>query len=148
LTSQKNKSRDFPELIDAGFMELVGYQTKGQLKKMPRLELMVFQKIRGAIQGDPSCIKFLLKHINRRAPKIVPNPITSESEEPDGSLLRKYHDGREEIIWPDGSRQMNYPDGRIQAIDEKGIVTWTSEEEIETLGNPTTLEELKLRRGF
>lgn len=129
-------------------MELVGYQTKGELKKMPRLELMVFQKIRGAIQGDPGCIKFLLKHINRRVPKTIPNPITFETEEPNGSLKREYLDGRIEYEWPDGCQQLEYPDGRVRLIDEKGEVTWTSAEEVDALGNPTTLEELKLRRGF
>jgi hypothetical protein len=148
MKPQNSKSPGFSKLIENGLVEMVGYQTGGQTKKMPRLELMVLQKVLGAVQGDPGSVKFLLKHIGKRQPKIIENDILCEVEEPNGTLRTEYRDGRAAHLWPDGCRQIDYPDGRIKLIDEKGVGTWTSVNEMEALGNPTTLEELKLRRGF
>jgi hypothetical protein len=151
----KRKPETFGDLIEAGFVEMVGYRHKGRVKKMPRLELMVLQKIRGAAQGDPGCIKFLLKYLKKPDPKITKSNITFEYVYPDGQREIPFQDGHREIahtdgriesLWPDGSRQINYPDGRIEAVDENGDTTWTSQEEMEALGWPTTLEELKRAR--
>jgi hypothetical protein len=157
VTKKKTKSRHFSELIEKGFAEKVGYQSGGRHKKMPRLELMVLQKILGATQGNPGCIKFIMKHLKMRPPKAIQSEIDHEIRYAcghreiyfrDGRREVAYSDGRIEIVWPDHSRQINHLDGRIEAIDENGSTTWTSEAEMEALDWPKTIEALKLARGY
>ena len=157
MTKKKTKSRHFSELIEKGFAEKVGYQSGGKHKRMPRLELMVLQKVLGATQGDPGCIKFIMKHLKMRQAKVIRSEIDHEIRYAcghreiffrDGRREIAYSDGRIEHVAPNGCRQIDHPDGRIEAIDGNGDVTWTSEEELEALGWPKTTEELKLARGF
>lgn len=70
--TKKRQSGSIAGLIEQGFKESVKFKSKGRVRITKRLDVMVMQKVLGAVQGDIPSVKFILKHLKADydAPKI------------------------------------------------------------------------------